>query len=422
VVWSFVFKAMAMVVLRFKHREPREFKVPLNPRIGGVEIPLGLVLIFLVLLTAAVVNLLTKETATVWGLGFTAAFLTVFMTSEYVHERKRAGAKHEHLEQFTQLGADQINAQALGLSRPHRKLVAIRSTQNLFMLEKALYESDPATTDVIVMTAKVIKGDVSYMDRSDLDPYDQELMTAVVQRAEKAGKQVHPLIVPTNNPLHAVLKTAKDLKVNELVMGASNIYSADEQLDLITLYWINLNDGQAAPLSVRLLGKDRDVHFDLGGGNRIPKIAERRARTVAELRAAGIGVKRVLLVPQENADSIDLFESVLTMLDPNVALGLVRPPQTLGSDGQYLFHLVEERSRQLGRNVAIHSVVGDFGPAVVRLAREAGYDLIVLAPHENPPSRGALPLAPWMEFILRQAHCRVFIAATVALPETTAAE
>jgi amino acid transporter/nucleotide-binding universal stress UspA family protein len=422
VVWSFVFKAMAMVVLRFKHREPREFKVPLNPRIGGVEIPLGLVLIFLVLLTAAVVNLLTKETATVWGLGFTAAFLTVFMTSEYVHERKRAGAKHEHLEQFTQLGADQINAQALGLSRPHRKLVAIRSTQNLFMLEKALYESDPATTDVIVMTAKVIKGDVSYMDRSDLDPYDQELMTAVVQRAEKAGKQVHPLIVPTNNPLHAVLKTAKDLKVNELVMGASNIYSADEQLDLITLYWINLNDGQAAPLSVRLLGKDRDVHFDLGGGNRIPKIAERRARTVAELRAAGIGVKRVLLVPQENADSIDLFESVLTMLDPNVALGLVRPPQTLGSDGQYLFHLAEERSRQLGRSVAIHSVVGDFGPAVVRLARESGYDLIVLAPHENPPSRGALPLAPWMEFILRQAHCRVFIAATVALPETTAAE
>ena len=38
VVWSFVFKALAMVVLRFKDRSPREFKVPLNIRIGGVEI------------------------------------------------------------------------------------------------------------------------------------------------------------------------------------------------------------------------------------------------------------------------------------------------------------------------------------------------------------------------------------------------
>ena len=39
-----------------------------DARIGKVEIPVGLILIFLVLLVAAVVNLLTKETATIWGL------------------------------------------------------------------------------------------------------------------------------------------------------------------------------------------------------------------------------------------------------------------------------------------------------------------------------------------------------------------
>src|SRR5207302_6606284 len=161
------------------------------------------------------------------------------------------------------------------------------------------------------------------------------------------------VIVPTNNPLHAVLKTAKDLQVQELVMGASNIYSADEQLDQISLYWINLNDGQAAPLSVRLLGRDRDVHFDLGGGNRIPKIGERRARSVAELRAAGVGVDRVLLVSQENPDSIDLFEGVLTMLDPDVLLGLALLPsaQAHMNDGLDILHRAEQRSRQLGRDV-----------------------------------------------------------------------
>ena len=41
VVWSFVFKALSMVVLRFKDRRPREYKVPLNVRIGKVELPVG---------------------------------------------------------------------------------------------------------------------------------------------------------------------------------------------------------------------------------------------------------------------------------------------------------------------------------------------------------------------------------------------
>ena len=48
VVWSFVFKTLSMVVLRFKDRTPREFKVPFNIRIGSVEMPIGLCIIFLI--------------------------------------------------------------------------------------------------------------------------------------------------------------------------------------------------------------------------------------------------------------------------------------------------------------------------------------------------------------------------------------
>ena len=89
VVWSFVFKALAMVVLRFKDRSPREFKVPLNIRVRGVELPIGLMLVFLVLLATAVLNFLTKEVATIGGMAFTAVFLTTFMLSERYHEKKR---------------------------------------------------------------------------------------------------------------------------------------------------------------------------------------------------------------------------------------------------------------------------------------------------------------------------------------------
>src|SRR5256885_6760561 len=103
------------------------------------------------------------------------------------------------------------------------------------------------------MTAKVTppgSGGTHY-DQTDLDTYDQQLMTAVVDRAEKAGKQVKPLIVPTNNPLFAVLRTAMDLQVQELIIGASNKYTADEQLEQVSFYWISLHDGNPAPLTVR---------------------------------------------------------------------------------------------------------------------------------------------------------------------------
>src|SRR5439155_27376915 len=123
-------------------------------------------------------------------------------------------------------------------------LVAIRSPHNLFMLEKALAETDPETTSVIVMTAKLVPDDGGDEVRTGLDVYDQQLMTAVVERAEKAGKKVKPLIVPTNNPLHAILRIAQELRAQEVILGASNKYAADVQLDQVALYWMNLHAGE----------------------------------------------------------------------------------------------------------------------------------------------------------------------------------
>ena len=176
-------------------------------------------------------------------------------------------------------------------------------------------------------------------------------MTAVVNRAEKLGKRVMPLIVPTNNPLSAVLATAKDIGVQEVMLGASNKYSAEEQLDQIALYWINLNAGQPHGLTVHIVSSDRDVSFDLEGGNRIPKAAERQARSVAELRAAGIGVRRVLMAHDETQTSRVVFQWLLTMLAPEVVLDIVpipsfgpEPPST----EDYL-ELDRKRAEQLGR-------------------------------------------------------------------------
>jgi amino acid transporter/nucleotide-binding universal stress UspA family protein len=419
VVWSFVFKALAMVVLRFKDKTPREYKVPLNFRIGGVEIPFGLLMILFVLLAAALLNFFTKEVATVGGIVFTLVFLTIFMLSEHYHEKRRKGAHHAHVEQFNRATTEEVTAASLGLKRPYRKLVSIRSTQNLYMLEKALAETDPETTDMVVMTAKVAPtGDESALT-PDLDAYDQRLMTAVVERAEKAGKQVKPLIVPTNQPLYAVLKTAKALQANEVILGASNKFTADEQLEQIAFIWINLHDGVPAPLTVRILSRDRDMYLDLAGGNRIPKISERRARSVAELRAAGVGVDRVLLLHDGTTANSDLFQAVLTMLDPAVRLALVplSPPGHAPVNGNGVLQHDKERAHQLDRDLTILPLKTGDGPEIVQRAREEQYDLIVLPLPGESQSNPLRELDARAKYILQYAHCRVFLASTPAIPQ-----
>jgi amino acid transporter len=421
VVWSFVFQALAMVVLRFTNPRPREAKVPFNIRVGKYEVPVGLMIILVLLLISAVCNLLTKEVATIGGLIFTSVFFTMFHVSERYREKQRAGKQHEHIEQFNQQTTSTVSADSLGLMKQYRKLVAIRSPYNLFMLEKALAETDPETTGIVVMTAKLtpIGADLAPEGEAELDTYDQQLMTAVVELAERAGKQVKPLIIPTNNPLHAVLTTAKDIQANEVIMGASNRYTADEQLEQIGFYWISMHGGNPAPLTVRILSRERDMYLDLAGGNRIPKISERKARSVAELRAAGVGVDRVLLLHDGSPANSDLFQAVLTMLDPQVALGIVPvvPPSSAPLNGSGVVHQDEERARQLGRELQVISLPVADGRAIVERASKEQYDLIILPLSGESPNNPLGTLDDHACYIVQNAHCRVFLAAHPVIPQ-----
>jgi amino acid transporter len=416
VVWSFVFNALAMLVLRFKDRSPRDFKVPLNLRIGNVELPIGIAIVFLILLATAILNILTKEMATIGGVVFTTAFLIIFTTSERIHKKRLGKVAHLHLDQFNQQSSDEIATAVLGLKMPYRKLVAIRSTQNLFMLEKTLAETDPETTDVVVMTAQVTtRGDASTLG-PELDQYNRTLMTAVVNRSETAGKQVHPLIIRTNNPLYAVVHTAMDINAQELVLGASNAYMADEQIEQIAFYWINMHGGDPTPLTVRILSRNRDLYFDLAGGNRIPKIGERKARTVAELREAGIGVRHVLLVHYGTSASSDLFAAALTMLDPLVALTVVPIPVNGDhpSETDWLKQDLQ-RAEQLNREVVISELPkGEPDQQIVCLARQLDCDLIILGEMDVSEPK----LSAFLDYknIVRNASCSVSLVSVPFIP------
>ena len=99
VVWSFAMNALSVLVLRFKRPGGREFKIPFNLTIGGTEVPVGLGLITLALFTLAIVNLFTKQVATISGIAFTIAFYLTFVVSERIN-RARAALHAPDMEHF----------------------------------------------------------------------------------------------------------------------------------------------------------------------------------------------------------------------------------------------------------------------------------------------------------------------------------
>ena len=137
------------------------------------------------------------------------------MPRERYHEQKRgAAASTSTCEQFNRQTRRRSHLRTASAStKPYRKLVAIRSPQNLFMLEKALAETDPGHDRRGGDDGQGRCRPATAQEPAAISThYDQQLMTAVVERAEKAGKQVKPLIVPTNNPLFAVVRHGQDLR------------------------------------------------------------------------------------------------------------------------------------------------------------------------------------------------------------------
>src|SRR5438270_889896 len=125
VIWSFTFNSLAMLVLRFKYKGERGWRVPPNIRIGKTEIPIGLLSVHLVLLSTAIVNLFTKQVATVAGLAFSFAFFFIFTVSEKINKRKFAHVEQQMKEHFHLLHQENIDREAVQVS-PGNVLVTVR--------------------------------------------------------------------------------------------------------------------------------------------------------------------------------------------------------------------------------------------------------------------------------------------------------
>jgi amino acid transporter/nucleotide-binding universal stress UspA family protein len=244
VIWSFAFKSLAVFVLRFKEPGKRDFRVPGNFHIGNTEIPLGLALITLLLFAVALINLMTKPLATQAGIAFSVVLFGVFTVSEKITHRRR-GANHEMREEFRVSEQPLVNREEMSV-RPGNVLVAIRDPRNLYYLSELLRNTDTTKQDVVVMTARIYHrehtfgGNQSYDSEELFEEYEQQLFTKVVELAEKQGKHVALMVVPSANVFDAILQTAARLEASRIVCGLSNRLTLDEQGKLTGDAWERL--------------------------------------------------------------------------------------------------------------------------------------------------------------------------------------
>jgi amino acid transporter len=264
VIWSFSFKSLAVLVLRFTEPGHRDFRVPGNITIGKVELPIGLALITILLFAVALVNLMTKPLATEAGIAFSIFLYIVFTISEKITHRTHQGDVHQMREEFRVTEQPLVDREEMKV-RPGNIVVAIRDPRNLYYLRDILRATDSEKQDIVVMTARIyhreptFSGDNQMASEELFDSYEQELFTKVVELAEKEGKHVSLMVVPSANVFDAIVQTGARLESSRIVCGLSNRLTLDEQGKLTGDAWERLPEPRPN-IALEIRTPDNAIH------------------------------------------------------------------------------------------------------------------------------------------------------------------
>ena len=231
VIWSFTFNSLSILVLRWKYKGERGWKVPPNIRIGNTEIPVGLVSVFMVLLATATVNLFTKSIATVSGIAFAIAFFIVFTVSERINLRRHAVTAKEMKDHFQLEHQDTVDRESVAI-RPGGVIVTMRDAANPLALKWTLGRTSTDERDVVVVSFRLMgAGGPEYLsaEQQSFSEHEQMVFTKAVSVAESFGKKVSLLVVPAAEIFPALAQTASSLEVESVVSGSSSSLTAEEQ-------------------------------------------------------------------------------------------------------------------------------------------------------------------------------------------------
>ena len=284
VIWSFTFNAVATLVLRFRRPEAREWKVPANIRVGRVELPIGLIVIALVLVSIALTNLLTKQVATIAGIAFTTIFFVLFTVSERIN-RRRQDRTLAMLDRFQLQHNETIDQETVG-ARPGNILVAVRDYNTLAHLEHTLSHTNTEDKDIVVVTTKLVSrpdgGERELYDENLFTDYEQRLFTRVVALAEKYGKPVDLAVVPATNIFDATVQMAVQLDSSEIVAGKSSKMSPQEQARHLGRAWERLAVKPRRQVCFKVVepeGKEHTIYM----GAHAPRLTEEDVNLIHDI-------------------------------------------------------------------------------------------------------------------------------------------
>ncbi|MGC4053764.1 MAG: APC family permease [Paludibaculum sp.] len=265
VVWSFALKGMGVLALRFQ-RHDQEYKMPMNLRLGKVEIPIGLGVTTIALFLVAIANLFTKKIATIYGVSFTIVLFIVFTISEHLNAKRRRSKDAKGLEEFNLDHQPQIGTASMH-ARPGCVLVAVRDPYNMEHLRRVLEKTNLRRHDIVVATVRPVStgaGEYGLAEDQIFSSYEQELFSRVVTLAEKEGKPVDLLVVPATDPFVAMVQAAQNLKASRLVTGVSHTMASEELARRIGLAWEQLPEPRH-PFSLEIIAADRpSTYVNLG--------------------------------------------------------------------------------------------------------------------------------------------------------------
>jgi len=232
------------------------FKARGNIRLGARELPAGLLATAATVAAGAAAMILTGDVASV------AAGALIIVLALWFRAAGEPAAPAEPTRDestFDLLLAAELSPGDTE-ARAGNVLVPVRNPHLLAHVMGAL--QIPGDRDVVVMTARLLGADVSEENayQATPTPYERRLLSDVVALAERVGRPVRLLIVPTRNVVDAIVTTAIRLRSSDVFVGDSATLSAADQARLLGEAWERTDKPEA--LDVRLVIYHRSGRAD----------------------------------------------------------------------------------------------------------------------------------------------------------------
>ena len=198
---TLVIKIAALVRLRAMRLGPRPFSAPFNLRIGGRELPIGLVGVAMVLASGAVAMLLAADIPAIAAAGLLLGLVVLFTMSA----RNNASNQATEPDALELLSSSDVLLRQVD-ARPGNVLVCVRHPHSLAHVSAALQGS--GDRDVVVMTVRLLGADVDDDASAETTPQrrpSSDFSRTWSRSPNGYGRPVRLLIVPAHDVFDALV-------------------------------------------------------------------------------------------------------------------------------------------------------------------------------------------------------------------------